>query len=239
MVDHDRLLKRARSALTLGGGQDPPDLRLLEHSLRVMAGAELIVQLPEAGDLQIDSVVLRVAALYHDAGWAVQVEAKEVAPQRVLTRPTNDVQRELAAGLVENSFSNDLPAQAVARAGEAIRRINDHDAGLPESHVVSDADNLDQIGPVGFLQNLRRDLVEGRTLRHALDTWHRQQEYHYWEARIRDGIRFESVRELAWRRLATMDPFMEALGNHLDALDLAELTGVPAGNRPTPPQATC
>jgi len=204
-----------------------------------MAGAELIVQLPEAGDLQIDPVVLRVAALYHDAGWAVQVEAREVAPQRVLTRPTNDVQRELAAGLVENSFSNDLPAQTVARTGEAIRRINDHDAGLPESHVVSDADNLDQIGPVGFLQNLRRDLVEGRTLRHALDTWHRQQEYHYWEARIRDGIRFESVRELAWRRLAAMDPFMEALGNHLDALDLAELTGVPAGNRPAPPQATC
>ncbi len=236
MADHDQLLRRARSELTLGSGKEPVDLGLWEHALRTMVGAEMIVQLPELSGKEVDSVALRVAALYHDAGWAVQVREGRVSRERVLSRPTNDVQFELAAELVESSLKGAVPSRTIECAGRAIRSIRDRESDLIEVHIVSDADSLDQIGPLGFLQNLRRDLAEGRTLGQVLDAWHRQQEYHYWEARIRDGIRFEPVRELAWRRLAAMEPFMQALGEHVDAQDLAALLGIPAGDRPKRPQ---
>ncbi len=225
MADHDQLLRQARSELMLGGGTEPIDLRLWEHGLRVMTSAEMVAQLPEMTGQRIDREALRVAALYHDAGWAVQVEVSQITREQVLTRPTNDVQFELAAELVESSLSEMLPANVVRRAGDVIRSINNRGSELTEAHIVSDADNLDLIGPLGFVQNLRRDLAEGRALQQVLDTWYRQQEYHYWEARIRDGMRIESVRELAWQRLRAMDPFMQALGEHLEARDLAELLG--------------
>jgi hypothetical protein len=236
MADHDQLLRRARSELTLGGGQDPVDWFVWDHALRVKVSADMIARLPELTGKQIDSMVLQTAALYHDAGWAIQVEQGQVARARVLTRPTNDVQFELAAELVESSLKGALPTRTIRRGCQAIRGIRDRQCELIEAHIVSDADNLDQIGPLGFLQSLRRDLAEGRALDQVLESWHRQQEYHYWEARIRDGIRFEAVRDLAWRRLAAMDPFMKALGEHVDAHDLAALLGIPAGDRPKRPQ---
>jgi hypothetical protein len=193
-----------------------------------MHNAEMVAELPELSDAAINAEALRIAALYHDAGWAVQVRAGQVSNRRALTRPTNDIQFELAAELVESSLADMLPPQTVARASEAIRRMGDKQCDVVEAAIVSDADNLDQIGPLGFLQTFRRDVSDGRAFRHVLETWHRQQEYHYWEARIRDGIRFEPVRKLAWRRLAAMEPFMQALAQHMDGCDLAELVGLPA-----------
>lgn len=226
MAKSDRLLKRAQSELTLGGGSEPMDQRLWDHSLRVAVCAWILAHLPEVSGQPIDKDALRVAALYHDVGWAIQVRDGHLTRDRVLARPTSDIQLELAAGAVEATLADILPAKTIARAGQAIRGINDRNCPCVEAHLVSDADNLDQIGPVGFLQSARRDVLAGRMIPHVLDTWRRQQEYHYWEARIRDVLRFEAVRKLAWKRLATMDPFMQALGEQINADDVASSLGV-------------
>jgi hypothetical protein len=221
MVDDDQLLKRARTGLALGPPGGPMDLTLWEHSLRVLASAEIIASMPEVAAGRIDRQAMKVAALYHDAGWAVQVTSGEIPVHAVLSRPTNDVQHELAAQLVEASLHAMLPPRTVEVAAGTIRGINNRRHDMIESHIISDADNLDQIGPIGLFHSLRRSALDGRGLRHLLDGWYRQQEYHYWEARIRDGIRFESVRELAWKRLAAMEPFMLALDDHLNSKDVA------------------
>lgn len=223
MADEDPLLRQARVELTLGGPGKTADLTLWEHSLRVAVNAETIASLPELANGRIDRTAMKVAALYHDAGWAVQVASGEVPPHHVLSRPTSDVQHELAAHLVESTLHRHLPPRTVETAANTIRGMNNRKHDLIESHILSDADNLDQIGPVGLLQSLRRNVIEGRGLRHLMDGWNRQQEYHYWEARIREGIRFACVRELAWRRLAAMEPFMRSLDEHLESRDLIEL----------------
>lgn len=228
MTNYDQFLGRARSQLTLAGSDGPSDPILWEHAQRVMISAEMITRIPELNDEDADLDVLRVIALYHDAGWAVQVDARQIPREHVLTRPTSDVQFELAAEFVESSLADHLPRGTLERAVEAIRRFNDRECDLIEAHVVCDADNLDQIGPLGLLQGLRRDLVQGRSLGQVLDTWHRQQEYHYWEARIRDGFRFEPVRKLAWRRLQALDPFMQSLSEHMAASDLTSVAEVEA-----------
>jgi len=223
MAEDDPLLRQARAELTLGGPGKTLDLTLWEHSRRVMTNADLIANLPDVTNERVDRQALRVAALYHDAGWAVQVAAGQVPYQHVLIRPTTDIQHELAAELVESSLRHRLPPRTLERAARAIRGINNRKHDLVEAHILSDADNLDQIGPIGLLQSLRRAVVEGREVRQLVTAWQRQQEYHYWEARIREGIRFEAVRELAWRRLAAIEPFMLALSEQLESRDLAEV----------------
>jgi hypothetical protein len=228
MGNSDQLLRLARSELTLGGGSEPEDLRLLDHSLRVAACAQILARVPEVAQHPVDNDVLWVAGLFHELGWAIQVRDGKIERERVMTRPTTDIQLELAAGQVEAMRTKVLPAAALSRAAQAIRGINNRNCEAIEAHLVADADTLDQIGPVGFLQSVRRDVMEGRPIRHVLDAWHRQQEYRYWEARIRDGIRFESVREMAWKRLAALDPFMQALADQIDGQDLAESLGISA-----------
>jgi 5'-deoxynucleotidase YfbR-like HD superfamily hydrolase len=236
MAEDDQLFRRARSELTLGGSGKPLDLTLWEHSLRVLTNAEMIASLPALMGQRVDRQALRVAALYHDAGWAVQVASREIPPQHVLVRPTSDVQHELAAELIEASLKDHLPPRTVERAAQAVRGINNRKHELAEAHILGDADNLDQIGAIGLLQSLRRSALEGREVRHLLVTWQRQQEYHYWEARIREGIRFEAVREIAWQRLAALEPFMLALAEQLDSKDLAGLAKTAGIEAPQPSQ---
>lgn len=234
MADHDQLIAQARLDLTLSGTDGPDDPTLWEHSFRVMVNAEQIAQLPALSSEQIDRDALRAAALYHEAGWAVQVASRQMRRRQVLSRPTSDVQHELAAGMMASSLQGMLPARSLARACDAIRGLNDRRCETIEAHILSDADNLDQMGPLGFLQGLRRDLAMGRELAQVLETWQRQQEYRYWEARIRDGIRFQAVRELAWQRLETMRPFMQALAEHVGAHDVAALIEAPSSERSQP-----
>jgi 5'-deoxynucleotidase YfbR-like HD superfamily hydrolase len=236
MAESDQLFRQARSELILGGPGKPLDLTLWEHSLRVVTNAEMIASLPALTGKRVDRQALRVAALYHDAGWAVQVAAGEIASQGVLARPTTDVQHELAAELIESSLKNQLPPRTVERAAQAIRGISNRRQELVEAHIIADADNLDQIGAIGLLQALRRSALEGRELRHLLVAWQRQQEYHYWEARIREGIRFQAVREIAWQRLAALEPFMSALAEQLDSKDLANLAKTAGIEVPRPSQ---
>ncbi|MBN1344451.1 MAG: HD domain-containing protein [Phycisphaerae bacterium] len=223
MTDSDQLLRRARSELIPGGTDHRGDPGLWDHSQRVMTNAEMIARFPEVRGKKVNLEAVRVAALYHDAGWAVQVKVGQVGREQVLTRPTNDVQFELAAELVESSLGDLLPTATLRRAAEVIRKLNSRQCELVERDIVLDADNLDQIGPLWLMQNLRRHWAGGRSMREVLDVWHRQQEYHYWEARIRDGICFESVRKIAWKRLESLGPFMQALDSHVGAEDLAEI----------------
>jgi len=228
MADHDQLISQARLDLTLSGTDGPDDPTLWEHSFRVMLNAEMIAQLPAMSAEPIDRYALQAAALYHEAGWVVQVTSRQMRRREVLSRPTSDVQHELAVGMMASSLQGVLPARSLQRACDAIRSLNDRHGETIEAHIVSDADNLDQIGPLGFLHGLRRGMVMGRELAQVLETWQRQQEYRYWEARIRDGIRFKAVRDLAWKRLEAMGPFMEALAEHVGAHDVAALCGEPA-----------
>ncbi len=223
MTEHDQLMRQARAELTLGGTGKTLDLTVWDHCLRVMSSAELIASLPDLATERIDRQALRVAALYHDAGWVIQVTSGDIPPQHTLSRPTSDVQHELAAALVETSLNQHMPPRTVERAAKAIRDINNRKSDVAEAHIISDADNLDQMGPIGLLQTLRRNHAEGRELRQLLVAWNRQQEYHYWEARIRECIRFQPVREIAWQRLAVLDPFMKALGEQLNGDDLKSL----------------
>jgi hypothetical protein len=77
--------------------------------------------------------------------------------------------------------------------------------------VLCDARNLDDIGAVGIFNELRRYIIGGKNVSDALKVWKRKKDYQYWQARLKEGFRFESVRKLAEQRLSTAKQFMDQL----------------------------
>jgi hypothetical protein len=221
----------ARRDLILDVGQGQADVFLWEHAERVTRAAERIADLPDVVRGRLDRVALTAAALYHDAGWVVQYRDGLIPRSDILARPTSDLQRELAAALLQDRLGSVLTESSRSTAADCLRQLNNHDTTLLEAQVLAEADNLDQIGVLSFWQVVRRQSNEGKGIQAVVDTWCRQKEYHFWETRIANSFRFESVRQLARCRLAHFAKFMDELAREHRGDDLAQaLAGIPFGN---------
>ena len=219
------LVVGARALLALPVPNGTLDVWLWEHSLRVTRLARLLAALPEVGGERPSDEVLTVAALYHEAGWAVQVLDGEIERARVLSRPTSDLQRDLASVALGERASELVDAQTLRLAGETIRQCNRRDSELPEARVLSDATNLDDIGVLYMSRQIRQCHAEGRSIEDLLRNWERLRQYDYWEARINDCLRFETARAIARSRLEAVGPFLAALARDCTATDLLGLLG--------------
>lgn len=93
------------------------------------------------------------------------------------------------------------------------------------SKALIDSQRLDQIGVVGVVSQAEAALREGKSLRHVLDVWQRQQEYHYWPSRIKTDFYFDASRRLATSRVEHMRQVFELLDRELDLNDLSSLVG--------------
>lgn len=229
MASFDRVVTIAKELLVLREGESAPDLWLWEHSERVMRLTRLLGSLPELADDPPDPTAAAAAALFHDAGWADLVQNKKITRWQVLNRPTNDIQREIGAGLLHSACAELLAPETLALAAEAIRQCNDRYNTLPEAQVLAEAENLDEIGVMYLLRQFRQYQAEGRPLRQMLASWRQQKEYRYWEARVNDGLRFESTRRIARQRLEAVEQFMDALrrdGAAEDVLEALQANGI-------------
>lgn len=222
----DALWRQAEADLSLGLSSAPVDRLVWEHSARIAYLAAAIADIPELTDRALDRRALAAAALYHDAGWILQFRAGEAIPRDLLLRPTSEVQRELAAVWLEERLRDLLPARSLTVAADAVRYYNDRHASGIEAQVLAEAENLDEIGPQAIVLMVRRQMADGKTLADLVHNWQCQEEYHYWQARIKDGFRFESVRRLALERWQALRSFMNDLGRVVCLDDLALLGNV-------------
>ncbi len=216
----DRARQRAKQLLLLPIDETRHDPWLWEHATRVMHLAQTLGAWSELGGHAPDPTVLAVAGLFHDAGWALECRQGRYARWQVLTRPTNDLQRELSAAVLLEELNPLLPGPLLRQACEAIRQCNDRRTTLLEARVLADADALDEMGMVYILRQFRQYEAEGRPLQQLVDTWQRQKEYRYWELRLADGFHWDATRALARARLASIDAFMKALERDLAGADL-------------------
>ena len=227
-VNLEAIWRQAKADLTLDDGRGGGDVCLWEHSARVARAAVMIAGLPGVSARPPELAALTVAALYHDAGWLIQHRDGLLARHEILSRATSDVQRELAAGMVEDRFARLLPSRSLSTAAQCLRRLMQRSGAMPEAQIVLDADNLDQVGVLWFWQAARRCLGDGKGMRAVIETWRRQKEYHFWEARIADAFHFEPVRALARRRLQRLEELMEELVRQYEGADVGELRGIEA-----------
>lgn len=223
MLTEEAIIELARDVLVLRSAAFARDNWLLEHSERVTRQARLIALLPEFGDERPEPLALAAAAIFHDAGWAVQFRQSQVTHAQVLARPTSDVQRELGVRALLERLTPRMPSDLLQLAAAAIRDCNNRETELPEAVAISEAENLDEIGVLGVLRLFRQHQLEGRPIEQLLSSWTRQLEYHYWDARINDYLRFETTRRLARERLASVEALMTALARDREAADLTHV----------------
>lgn len=214
------VIERARESLIVRTAEGVADLWLWEHSERVMHAAQMLSLLPEIGPERPDPVAVALAALFHDAGWTIQLRQGRGDRWQALSRPTNDLQRELGAGELRRQLSGVLSDETVETAAEAIRQCNDRYTSMIEARVVAEAENLDEIGIMYVLRQFRQHQAEGRPLEQLLMNWNRQLEYDFWEARINDCLRYDTSRTIARERLQAVEPFMAALAGVCEGGDL-------------------
>jgi len=218
----DRVLPLARQLLVLPIGEAHHDLWLWEHSERVMRLTRMVAALPEVNGEAANRTSLAAAALFHDAGWILEYHQGRYQRWQLLTRPTNDIQRELGAAMLLEEAGHLLGGSVARLAAEAIRRCNDRKTEMLEARILAESEALDEVGVLYVLRQFRQYQAEGRPLQQLWDSWQRQGEYHYWEVRLADGFRYETTRALARRRIEAVDAFMKALARDLHGDDLVQ-----------------
>ncbi len=228
LMQIERLVPLARRLLALPLDETRQDLWLWEHSERVSRLTRAVADLPELRGQTPDTEALAVAGLFHDAGWALDVQQGRIPRWQLLTRPTNDIQRELGAAMLLEEAGHIVPGPLARLAADAIRQCNDRRTTLLEAQILAEAEALDELGTMYVLRQFRMYQGEGRPLQQIVDTWQRQKEYRYWDVRLSTGFRYAGTRELARHRLAAVDTFMSHLGSELHGDDIAELLK-PAG----------
>jgi hypothetical protein len=198
--------------------------------LRVARLGEFIASLPELAPQGVDRSALAAAGLYHDAGWVLQVTTGAMPARELLLRPTTDIQRELAADWLEQQAGDVLPPGSLQRAIRAVRECGDRRTDLLECRILADADNLDNIGLQAMALMFRKFMAEGRAVVDLVAAWDRQEEYHYWQARIKECFHFPAVREIAERRYEALRRCMHDLRVAVHLEDLALVAGGGDGN---------
>jgi len=218
----ERLVPLARQLLTVAINDTSSDLWLWEHSERVMRLTQLVAAIPELHGQTPDLTALAAAALFHDAGWTVEYSQGRYKHWQLLSRPTNDLQRELGAALLQERGAHLLAGPSARLAADAIRQCNDRRTNLVEARVLAEAEALDDVSTLYILRQFRQYQAEGRPLQQLVDSWQRQKEYRYWELRLTDGFRYDSTRAIARQRLDAVEAFVTALGRDLHGEDLRQ-----------------
>ena len=203
MVAQDPIWSCARQDLVITNDRHGEDVFLWEHAVRVISSAKWIASQADVPGDKLDRAVLWAAALYHDAGWIVQLREGTIARSELLCRPASELQRDLAAGLMQKRLVKLLPRRALQRAADCIRLLHRRDHEVPEAldHVV---------GPLAKCQIVRWQMFEGRSVQAMNDKWTRWKEYGYFKTQI-DGFHFESARGWARERLKEVDHFIAEL----------------------------
>jgi hypothetical protein len=216
----------ARRVLTGPTECGAADSWLWERAERVLRNVERISRMPElvTADAAIDRFCLRAAAYLSDAGYVSHNGCRDVCSSTVLSDVNPVVLREKSAKVAGEKLGGLLPAVKIDKIARIIVESARRDAGIVEAKILSDARNLDDIGAVAVMSELRRFILQGRGVADVLKSWDRKIDYHYWHGRLKDGFFFDTAQTLAVRRFASAKSFMEQVGIENLARDVEDMT---------------
>lgn len=212
---------QARHDLILRADDGSEDALVWEHATRIAASAGAIAGLIGLQTSEAAQVCLISAALYQDRCWILQYEEGTLSRSEMLAKPLSVVQREVAATSLRQSLADYILPTRLESVCRVICEAGERRTTNVSAQILSDATNLDQIGPLALFHQIRRQAAGYQTVAALLKTWDRQREYNFWPARVKEGFRFEPVRRIAEQRLQAMEALMDTLRNHANSEDLA------------------
>ncbi|HIJ66985.1 MAG TPA: hypothetical protein HPP87_00650 [Planctomycetes bacterium] len=224
MSETDVIREIARQVLTVPTLAGTEDNWLWDRAQRLVRNVEHICRLPELAEakLAIDRFCLTAGAYFSDAGFARYADPEDTAARFVLADVTLGDLLDFSTQIVSDRLSGALAGPKIDKINRIIIESGNRFTDMTEAKVLSDARNLDDMGAVGLFNEFRRYVIHGRGASEVLDSWQRKIDYRYWEARLKEGFRIESVRKLASKRFSAAKYFMMQLGTEHSAKDLED-----------------
>ncbi|MCF7957724.1 MAG: hypothetical protein K9M57_04670 [Phycisphaerae bacterium] len=244
MADLTVIKEIAGQVLSVPTIKGTPDRYLIDRSNRILRHCGNISQLTEVKRFQVDHECMQIATLFRDAGFARYADQEDNTNRMVLADLTDDDMRDFSSQVVQEKLGGLLNARQIERVCSIIIESGKRGTSLIEAMILSDARNLDDMGAIGIFNEFRRYHVHGRGVTEAIKSWNRKVEYEYWNARLRESFRFDSVRELARSRMETAMEFMTKMNIENLAIDLEEIlmnqppASEPSGILPSVKKAT-
>ena len=205
---------------------------LWDRTQRILRNIEHICMLPKVADenLPIDKFCLTGAAYFSDAGFAKYADAEDIASRLVLADVNPDELRDFSTQIVTDKLAGALPGPKIDKINKIIKESGNRFTKMTEAIILSDARNLDDMGAVGIFNEFRRYCIHGKGVADVLQSWKKKLDYQYFQARLKESFRFDSVRQLAEQRYASVEYFMNQLEVENSASDLERIIVDALGN---------
>jgi len=225
MPEIDLVRETAQQTLKVSTLTGTDDNWLWDRSRRVVRNVEHICKLPEIAEanLAIDRFCLACAAYFSDSGFIHYADSEDVTARVALEDLNVTDLRDFSVQVVTDKLTGKLAEGKIAKINKIILESSNKLTQMPEASILSDGRNLDDMGAVGIFNEFRRYVVQGKGVTDAIDNWQRKIDYRYWEARLKESFRFESVRRVADRRFRAAEYFMKQLRVENLAKDLEEV----------------
>jgi hypothetical protein len=225
MSELDVIRQMAQQALNVPTLAGIKDNWLWDRTLRILRNVEHICRMPElvSQTLSIDRFCLIAATYFSDSGFAHYSDAQDVSARMVLADISLSDLCDFSTQVVSDKLAGALAGPRVDKINKIISESSNRFSTLTEAMILSDARNLDDMGAVGLYNEFRRYIIHGKGVSDVLDSWKRKVDYRYWQARLKESFRFESVRKLAEQRFTAAEYFMNQLAVENAAHDLEEL----------------
>lgn len=225
MSDIDVIRRLAREVLTRPTPGGDEDNWLWDRTQRILRNVEHICRLPELveADVPIDRFCLVAATCFADSGFTRYAEAEDVSSRLVLADVNSADLRDFSIQIVSDKLAEALSAAKIDKVNNIIVESGSREANLTEAKILSDARNLDDMGAVGVLNEFRRNVIRGKGVSDVMESWKRKVDYRYWQARLKESFRFETVRKVAVQRFAATEYIMNQLKIENAAQDLEDV----------------
>lgn len=225
MSEIDIIRQIAQQVLTVSTLTGQTDTWLWDRTQRIVRNVEHICRLPELlkEKLAVDRFCLIAATYFSDAGFACYADIEDTSARLVLADISTEDLRDFSTQVVTDKLSGAIAGPKIDKISKIIHASGDRFTNMAEAMILSDARNLDDMGAVGVFNEFRRYAIHGKGATDALDSWQRKVDYKYWEARLKESFRFESVRQIASQRFSAVEYFMNQLSVENAAKDLEEV----------------
>ncbi|HEX4056495.1 MAG TPA: hypothetical protein VHX86_19715 [Tepidisphaeraceae bacterium] len=122
---------------------------------------------------------------------------------------------EQAAELLVSLVGSDVEESLLDRTTRLIHEVPHRSPVIDEAKLMADALNLEDFGVIGLIIQAIQLGLQGEGVGDLATASEKREDYGYWEARIKDGFHFETVRAIAVKRLATSRKVAKMLADEL------------------------
>jgi len=213
MIDISGIEKRANKALKLSFSYEFSRKFLVERASRVAASCRYISRIDEVRelDVNIDIDSLLVAAYFTYTGLAKFLKENNGFADLALISEKNQLILDYSIEEIKDSLKDTLKKDIIEKSSRIIIESSENNPIIIEAKILSDARNLDEIGAVGIINEIREIMCSGRSVTNFLKSWQSKIDYGYWQARINESFHFDTVKKLAEQRFSSADFFVKQL----------------------------